>query len=66
MTLYSSISAAAKGRHPNFTVDEDDGYDEVIYPVDFRTQGYIIDDEMHRIMVKPLVPGVRLTAIFDS
>ncbi|KAI9784425.1 MAG: Ca(2+)-dependent cysteine protease [Peltula sp. TS41687] len=46
--------------------DEDDGYDEVIYPVDFRTAGHIVDDEMHRIMVTPLAPGVRLTAIFDS
>ncbi|KAF2278478.1 metacaspase CasB [Westerdykella ornata] len=46
--------------------DEDDGYDEVIYPVDFRTAGHIVDDEMHRIMVSPLAPGVRLTAIFDS
>merc|ERR1712000_630693 len=44
----------------------EDGYDEVIYPVDFRTAGHIVDDEMHRIMVKSLPPGVRLTAIFDS
>jgi hypothetical protein len=34
--------------------------------VDFRTAGHILDDEMHRIMVSPLKPGVRLTAIFDS
>ncbi|KAJ5046494.1 uncharacterized protein L3040_003737 [Drepanopeziza brunnea f. sp. 'multigermtubi'] len=46
--------------------DEGDGYDEVIYPVDFRQVGHIVDDEMHRIMVTPLHPGVRLTAIFDS
>jgi metacaspase-1 len=46
--------------------DEDDGYDEVIYPVDFRQVGHITDDEMHRIMVRPLQAGVRLTAIFDS
>lgn len=46
--------------------DEDDGYDEVIYPVDFRTRSHITDDEMHRIMVRPLQAGVRLTAIFDS
>ncbi|KAF4121531.1 Caspase domain, partial [Geosmithia morbida] len=46
--------------------DEPDGYDEVIYPVDFRHNGHITDDEMHRIMVRPLQPGVRLTAIFDS
>jgi hypothetical protein len=34
--------------------------------VDFRQVGHIVDDEMHRIMVTPLQPGVRLTAIFDS
>lgn len=40
--------------------------DEVIYPVDFKNVGHIVDDEMHRIMVQSLPPGVRLTAIFDS
>lgn len=25
--------------------DEDDGYDEVIYPVDFKQAGHIVDDE---------------------
>ncbi|KAG8890337.1 Ca(2+)-dependent cysteine protease [Tulasnella sp. 332] len=47
--------------------DEDDGYDEVIYPVDFESKdgGQIVDDEMHDIMVKPLPAGCRLTAIFD-
>ena len=54
------------GQTPDLDGDEDDGYDEVIYPVDFRTQGHIVDDEMHRIMVQSLMPGVRLTAIFDS
>jgi metacaspase-1 len=46
--------------------DDEDGYDEVIYPVDFRQVGHIVDDEMHRIMVQPLQARVRLTAIFDS
>jgi len=54
------------GQTKDLDGDEDDGYDEVIYPVDFRTAGHIVDDEMHRIMVNPLQPGVRLTAIFDS
>ncbi|KAA8644742.1 hypothetical protein EYZ11_002187 [Aspergillus tanneri] len=54
------------GQTPDLDGDEDDGYDEVIYPVDFRQAGHIVDDEMHRIMVKTLQPGVRLTAIFDS
>lgn len=46
--------------------DEADGYDEVIYPVDFESSGHIVDDLMHDIMVKPLPEGCRLTAIFDS
>ncbi|KAF7520217.1 hypothetical protein G7054_g12847 [Neopestalotiopsis clavispora] len=54
------------GQTKDLDGDEADGYDEVIYPVDFRAVGHITDDEMHRIMVKPLMSGVRLTAIFDS
>ncbi|KAL2022096.1 hypothetical protein VTK56DRAFT_6140 [Thermocarpiscus australiensis] len=46
--------------------DEEDGYDEVIYPVDFRTAGHLVDDELHHYVVKPLQAGVRLTALFDS
>ncbi|KAH3680207.1 hypothetical protein WICMUC_000472 [Wickerhamomyces mucosus] len=46
--------------------DEDDGYDETIVPLDFETEGQIIDDELHDRLVKPLKPGVRLTALFDS
>ncbi|KAI0439912.1 hypothetical protein F4803DRAFT_529423 [Xylaria telfairii] len=54
------------GRTKDLDSDEEDGYDEVIYPVDFRRVGCIADHEMYRIMVQPLQPGVRLTAIFDS
>ncbi|KAK4246353.1 caspase domain-containing protein [Corynascus novoguineensis] len=54
------------GQTKDLDGDEEDGYDEVIYPVDFRQMGHITDDEMHRIMVRPLQAGVRLTAIFDS
>ncbi|KAK2763858.1 Ca(2+)-dependent cysteine protease [Arachnomyces sp. PD_36] len=54
------------GQTADLDGDEEDGYDEVIYPVDFRSAGHIVDDEMHRIMVQTLLPGVRLTAIFDS
>jgi metacaspase-1 len=54
------------GQTKDLDGDEDDGYDEVIYPVDFKRAGHIVDDEIHHIVVKPLVAGVRLTAIFDS
>ncbi|OTB07654.1 hypothetical protein M426DRAFT_317960 [Hypoxylon sp. CI-4A] len=46
--------------------DEEDGYDEVIYPVDYETAGHIVDDQLHHVVIKPLQAGVRLTAIFDS
>ncbi|KAK8119135.1 caspase domain-containing protein [Apiospora kogelbergensis] len=54
------------GQTEDLDGDEDDGYDEVIYPLDYKTQGHIVDDEIHHVVVKPLMPGVRLTAIFDS
>lgn len=46
--------------------DEDDGFDETIYPLDFKQAGQLVDDEMHNIMVRSLPMGCRLTAIFDS
>ncbi|RIA93234.1 caspase domain-containing protein [Glomus cerebriforme] len=54
------------GQAEDLDGDEDDGYDETIMPLDFQKNGQIIDDIMHDIMVRPLPPGVRLTAIFDS
>ena len=54
------------GQTKDLDGDEGDGYDEVIYPVDFEQNGHIVDDEMHAIMVAPLPEGCRLTAIFDS
>ncbi|KAH9999169.1 caspase domain-containing protein [Russula compacta] len=54
------------GQTKDLDGDEDDGFDEVIYPVDFKKAGHIVDDQMHDIMVKSLPPGCRLTAIFDA
>lgn len=63
---FADSCAGHGGQTKDLDGDEEDGYDEVIYPVDFRQVGHITDDEMHRILVKPLQPGTRLTAIFDS
>lgn len=63
---FADRGAGHGGQTKDLDGDEEDGYDEVIYPVDFRQVGHITDDEMHRILVKPLQPGTRLTAIFDS
>ncbi|KAK9371007.1 caspase domain-containing protein [Lipomyces kononenkoae] len=54
------------GQTPDLDGDEEDGFDEVVYPVDYQMAGHLVDDDMHDIMVRPLQPGVRLTAIFDS
>ncbi|KAF9381195.1 Ca(2+)-dependent cysteine protease [Podila verticillata] len=45
--------------------DETDGLDNCIFPVDHAENGVIIDDELHRDVVKKLPPGVRLTVVFD-
>ncbi|KAK4135943.1 hypothetical protein BT67DRAFT_440823 [Trichocladium antarcticum] len=54
------------GQTEDLDGDEDDGSDEVIYPLDHKQAGHIVDDDIHLLVVKPLSPGVRLTAIFDS
>ncbi|KAI9223042.1 calcium-dependent metacaspase CDP II [Blastocladiella britannica] len=54
------------GQQQDTDGDEDDGYDETIYPVDHATAGMIVDDEMNAILVHPLPAGARLTALFDS
>ncbi|KAL2614070.1 hypothetical protein R1flu_025762 [Riccia fluitans] len=50
----------------NLYGDERDGMDETLCPVDFETQGMIVDDEINMAIVRPLVPGVRLHAIIDA
>lgn len=67
MRLLSLLTNAGHGgQTEDSNGDEEDAHDEVIYPADFRQAGHIVDDDMHSIMVSPLPPGVRLTAIFDS
>jgi len=46
--------------------DEADGYDETIYPLDYKQAGQITDDEIHDRLVRPLPRSCRLTGIFDS
>lgn len=49
------------GKVEDLNGDEDDGYDETIYPVDHERSGQIIDDILHDLLVKPLPQGCRLT-----
>lgn len=50
----------------NYNGDEIDGYDETICPLDFETQGMIIDDEINATIVNPLPRGVKLHSIIDA
>ncbi|KZT42184.1 peptidase C14 [Sistotremastrum suecicum HHB10207 ss-3] len=54
------------GQTKDLDGDEEDGQDEVIYPMDFKETSHIVDDVTNMTQVKPLPPGCRLTAIFDS
>ncbi|XP_031394106.1 metacaspase-1 [Punica granatum] len=53
-------------RQRNYTGDEVDGYDETLCPLDFETQGMIVDDEINATIVRPLPSGVKLHAIIDA
>jgi hypothetical protein len=46
--------------------DEDDGMDEVIVPIDFKTAGIITDDQLFELLVKPLKSHQKLTCLIDS
>ncbi|CAI9279288.1 unnamed protein product [Lactuca saligna] len=53
-------------RQRNLNGDELDGYDETLCPLDFETEGMIIDDEINATIVRPLPLGAKLHAIIDS
>jgi hypothetical protein len=38
-------SSGHGGQTKDLDGDEDDGFDEVIYPLDFKTAGHIVDDD---------------------
>ena len=45
--------------------DEADGLDETLVPVDYKTAGTIVDDDIFEIVCRKLPAGVRLTAVMD-
>lgn len=61
----SSADSGHGGQQEATEGDEEDGYDENIYPLDHEVAGTIVDNDMHRLLVTPLPQGCRLTAIFD-
>lgn len=46
--------------------NEKDGCDETLCPVDFETEGKILDDEINETIVRPLPAGAVLHAIVDT
>ena len=46
--------------------DEDDGYDETLIPVDFKQAGQIVDDDILKMLVKPMAEGVTVTVLMVS
>ncbi|RPD70868.1 hypothetical protein L226DRAFT_574329 [Lentinus tigrinus ALCF2SS1-7] len=60
------------GQVASKSIDEDDGLDEVLMPLDNegvglqKTHKLIVDNELRRLLVDPLPVGSTLTAIFDS
>ncbi|KAL6569263.1 Metacaspase-1 [Orobanche minor] len=53
-------------RQRNYNGDEVDGYDETLCPLDFETQGMIVDDEINASLVRPIPHGAKLHAIIDA
>ncbi|GAV71511.1 Peptidase_C14 domain-containing protein/zf-LSD1 domain-containing protein [Cephalotus follicularis] len=53
-------------RQRNYNGDEVDGFDETLCPLDFETQGMIVDDEINATIVRPLPLGAKLHAIIDA
>lgn len=47
-------------------MDEIDGCDETLCPVDYETQGMLLDDEINATIVRPLPHGAKLHAIIDA
>jgi len=45
--------------------EEDDGYDEALVPVDYDSNGLILDDDLYDIVVKGLPEGVHVVCLMD-
>ncbi|KAI4837175.1 metacaspase-1 [Plasmodium brasilianum] len=59
--LYSGHGSQQK----DLSYIEEDGYNETILPSDYKTEGHIIDDELHKHLIQPLNNGVKLIAVMD-
>jgi len=46
--------------------DEDDGYDEMLCPLDYETNGFIVDDDIKRDFIDLLPSNVKLFMLVDA
>eukprot|EP00339_Tiarina_fusa_P001987 CAMPEP_0117005264 /NCGR_PEP_ID=MMETSP0472-20121206/5947_1 /TAXON_ID=693140 ORGANISM="Tiarina fusus, Strain LIS" /NCGR_SAMPLE_ID=MMETSP0472 /ASSEMBLY_ACC=CAM_ASM_000603 /LENGTH=305 /DNA_ID=CAMNT_0004706465 /DNA_START=166 /DNA_END=1086 /DNA_ORIENTATION=- len=53
------------GRVKDLDGDEDDGFDETLIPVDFRSAGQIVDDDIYKMLVKAMPADVNVTVLMD-
>jgi len=53
------------GRVKDTSGDEADGYDETLIPIDYKTSSQILDDDVFKILVKPMRKGVNVTVLMD-
>ena len=51
------------GRVADRSGDEEDGYDETLIPVDFKSAGHILDDELFTELVKKMPKDVHVTVL---
>lgn len=54
------------GQCTDYSGEESDGKNETLCPLDFKTAGELVDDDINRILVNPLPTGVKLHAIIDA
>jgi hypothetical protein len=65
-TETSKLFMHYSGHGTNIAGDESDGKDECICPVDFQTNGLIVDNDLRSRLVDKLPAGCNLFSIFDS
>jgi len=53
------------GRVEDVSGDEEDGFDETLIPVDFKSSGQILDDDVFATLVKPMKKDVHVTVLMD-
>jgi len=53
------------GRVKDQDRDEEDGFDECLVPVNFKSAGLIVDDDLYTALVGPMARGVTVTCLMD-